>query len=804
MVEKFRIAVIGAGPGGLSAAARAAQLGISHVLLEATPRIADTVHRFQKGKLVMAEPKWLPVRSALSFSAGPRDAVLDAWRQETTLLGVNLRTGCGVESVTGARGDFLISLASGETLGAETVVLGIGVQGHIRKLEVPGDDLDRVQYGIDDPDAYRDETVAVVGGGDSAIEDALALISRNTVILLNREDEFSKCGDVNFGRLKSAIASGTIDARVATSVLRVVPARDGRFALELVVSSPRGEERIGCDRVVARLGTVAPRDTLRRFNIPVPDGGRTATPQLSDHHESNVAGLYVVGALAGYPLIKHALNQGYEVVEHILGQPVIPADQPLLLEKFSRFPGRPSAAEGLDSLAATLPLFAPLSRLQLRELVLGSEVSTPGEGVVVFRQNDYSNSFFSVLSGTVEIHVEGVDGRKATFELASGNFFGEIGLLSGRRRSGTVVAGRECVLIETPRRFMLSLLEDVPEVRLRIDEAALARVVRNCYGASLADAQIERLVHDATVRRYEMGATVFVEGEAADAVFLIRRGSVTVSRRVGGKEVILAYVSAGNYIGEMALVSRTPRTATVRAAAQTELVALDASRFIALFDEDRAMRGEVGGRYLERVQSNAAKSSVDNSELIHFLMEQGVGEATDLLLIDYFRCIRCDGCEIACANVHGGSSRMRRAAGRTFANIHVPASCRHCEDPHCMKNCPPDAIHRSTQGEIFIGGTCIGCGNCVSGCPYGVIQMASTVTTRRPPRILDLLLGRDSRPAPGSGSAGDAGKIAVKCDMCRGIVGGAACVRACPTGAAFRVGPEQFVAMSGAQADALA
>jgi Fe-S-cluster-containing hydrogenase component 2 len=39
-------------------------------------------------------------------------------------------------------------------------------------------------------------------------------------------------------------------------------------------------------------------------------------------------------------------------------------------------------------------------------------------------------------------------------------------------------------------------------------------------------------------------------------------------------------------------------------------------------------------------------------------------------------------------------------------------------------------------------------------------------------------------------------KKAVKCDMCKGQAGGAACVRACPTGAAIRVSPEKFLVYS--------
>src|SRR5450432_181133 len=186
----------------------------------------------------------------------------------------------------------------------------------------------------------------------------------------------------------------------------------------------------------------------------------------------------------------------------------------------------------------------------------------------------------------------------------------------------------------------------------------------------------------------------------------------------------------------------------------------------------------------------------DPGNIISFLMQQGVGEATDVLLIDESLCVRCNNCEKACADVHDGNSRLNREAGPTFAQIHVPTSCRHCEHPHCMKDCPPDAIHRAPNGEVFIDDTCIGCGNCERNCPYGVIQMAA-VPAAKPGLLSWLLFGLGSGPGEDKSAAGmsrrTGGQHAVKCDMCNGIDGGPACVRACPTGAAIRVDPEQFI-----------
>ena len=56
MADTYRIAIVGSGPAGMSAAAHAAKLGISHILLEKTDHLSDTIFKYQKGKHVMATP----------------------------------------------------------------------------------------------------------------------------------------------------------------------------------------------------------------------------------------------------------------------------------------------------------------------------------------------------------------------------------------------------------------------------------------------------------------------------------------------------------------------------------------------------------------------------------------------------------------------------------------------------------------------------------------------------------------------------------------------------------------------------
>ncbi len=796
-IERFEIAILGSGPAGLSAAGHAAELKVSHILLEAERQPASTIFKYQKGKHVMAEPAVLPLRSPMSFSAGTRENILGAWDNELKKLGVNIRYQAEVKTITGEKGAFVITLTNGSKIEAGTVVLSIGVQGNLRKLGAPGEDLMEVQYQLSDPAEFNDETILVVGAGDAAIENALALAKQNRVIMINRNDEFTRCKDGNLSAVLDAISNNILECRFGTKIDRVESTNgEGDTPIRFIANTPQGVETINCHRVIARLGATPPRKLVESFGITFPNNDPSSVPQLSAQYESNVPGIYIIGALGGYPLIKQAMNQGYEVIEYALGRNIEPADEPLLRAKFSTYRAAKSVSEGLDRIRENVPLLSALTTLQLREFLLDSEVHTPALGATIFAKNDYTNSFFSIVEGSATVAIKGADGKDATVVLSKGQFFGEMGLISGRRRTATILAGDDCVLIETPRRSMLKLLASVEAVRKTLDQVSLKRAVRQYLQAQIAEEEVDFLVEGAVIKKYAANETVFNEGDKADGLYMIRRGSVMVSRAISGKEVVMSYVSAGNYVGEMALMSDAPRSATVRAAVPTECVMLEAQRFVDVVGRNKAMRGGMDAKLMQRMSANQAmESNSDSGNLISFLMKQGLGEATDVLLIDESLCIRCNNCEKACAESHDGTSRLDREAGPTYAQIHVPTSCRHCEHPHCMKDCPPDAIHRSQNGEVFINDACIGCGNCEKNCPYGVIQLAPAIPPVNKPSVLSwLLFGLGDEPGMSSQKVDKkAPKKAVKCDMCKDLKGGPACVRSCPTGAALRVSPEQFL-----------
>ncbi len=780
----FDLIIVGAGPAGLSAAAHAQKLGMNYVLLESSSAPANTIQRYQKGKHVMAEPTIVPLRSDLGFTAGTREAILDSWQSGIDSLGVNIRYGCEVTAITGRRPELDLQLGDGETLRGAAVVLAIGLQGNPRKLGVDGEDDAGVQYTLDDPDEYKGESVVVVGAGDAAIENAVALARNNTVTIVNRRDEFARAKEGNLTLITRSIEDGLINCFYNTNVASVAP--NGAINL----NTETGETRVACNRIIARLGAIPPRRFVESCGVEFPSEDPTSLPELSNHYESNVPGLYVIGALGGYPLIKQAMNQGYEVVEFIKGNDILPADHGILEDKFRHLPAYKNVDSTLDLIRNSSGLFENVNGLVLRELVLASDLLTPKAGDVIFYKNDYTNSFMSIIDGEVEIETD--DGK--LISLQPGQFFGEMSLLSGRRRSATVRASRDCVLLESPRREIIRLMNTYEHVREVIDRHFIVRTLRAGLVPDAPQGELEAVAATAKLISYRADDLLFSEGDDADGLHLIRSGSVSVSRRIGGRDIVTSYVAAGNYVGEMGLVGETRRSATVKATVATESVFLSAEVFQTMLLRNTGLRERIQTKVKERISENLRmEAAPDAGDLISFLMQQGLGEATDVLLIDESLCIGCDNCEKACGETHGGTSRLDRAAGPSYAQVHVPTSCRHCEDPHCMKDCPPDAIRRAPNGEVFIEDSCIGCGNCERNCPYGVIQMASGKEDA--PGLLSwLLTGRGAAPGERQSVNGpDAIKKAVKCDMCKDLSGGPACVRACPTGAALRMSPAEFV-----------
>jgi cGMP-dependent protein kinase 2 len=208
----------------------------------------------------------------------------------------------------------------------------MGTQGNPRKLGCPGENLPHVRYRLVDPAEHVEQDILVVGAGDSALEIAIALSEENRVGLVVRGPEITRANEILTREMLSRQAAGRMTIYFNSGVKEVF---EGYVDLNV-----RGDvTRVPAELLFLKLGADPPRKFFESVGIRYSGDGKDARPILSPVHESSVPGLFLIGAASGRDLIKLGMNQGWEVIEHLMGREVEPADEAVLKERLPFWDG---------------------------------------------------------------------------------------------------------------------------------------------------------------------------------------------------------------------------------------------------------------------------------------------------------------------------------------------------------------------------------------------------------------------------------------------------------------------------------
>ncbi len=255
--DPLDLAIIGAGPAGISAALEARKKGYSFVILE-QGRVLDTLCAYPGGKKVYAEPSTLKTLGGLWFDDSAKEELLERWGDAAADLPVRL--GAEVTDILGSEGDFRVETKGGETFRARRVILALGRMGNPRKLGVPGEDLPCVYSHLLNPGKYEGKKILVVGGGNSAVEAALALAGSNQVTLVHRGVDFPRV----FKDLRRKLEEKEREGKVR--ILR--PARVLSFGPEKAEIEAGGRrETLAMDAAFVLIGTDPPLAFFKRAGI---------------------------------------------------------------------------------------------------------------------------------------------------------------------------------------------------------------------------------------------------------------------------------------------------------------------------------------------------------------------------------------------------------------------------------------------------------------------------------------------------------------------------------------------------------
>jgi Fe-S-cluster-containing hydrogenase component 2 len=259
--------------------------------------------------------------------------------------------------------------------------------------------------------------------------------------------------------------------------------------------------------------------------------------------------------------------------------------------------------------------------------------------------------------------------------------------------------------------------------------------------------------------------------------------------RFPGPPIVLSYRSQGEFIGEMGVYQRQPRSATCIAFGQperpvdkevevlrddVELVKIPDHLFLRLLETFPILKSQIEKEIARREQHTQERAEQSRAEhhssgLLSPQAERlGLMQGRQLMLIDMERCTLCGECVRACEDSHEDHKARLFLVGNRFEKYMVPITCRSCLDPVCMIGCPVRSIQRGNNGEIQIKDWCIGCELCAKSCPYDAIKMHPREVTN--PLVIQ-------KP-----------HVAVVCDLCSHLPDRQPrCVYACPHEAALRL-----------------
>ncbi|MGD2046854.1 MAG: NAD(P)-binding domain-containing protein, partial [Gemmatimonadota bacterium] len=204
------LVIVGAGPAGIAASLYARQAGLRFVTLEREEDAGGAVRHYPRKKLVMTEPVKVPGFGRVGSHEMVKEDLIALWERIATDLPI--RTGCTVKTVHKAGDGFALE-TDGYGYHARRVILAIGRRGVPRKLGIPGEDLENVQYALAEPEAFQGDRVLVVGGGDSAVEAALAISEEPDALvrLSYRGERFNRIKPANRDRVEAAVRQGSLD-----------------------------------------------------------------------------------------------------------------------------------------------------------------------------------------------------------------------------------------------------------------------------------------------------------------------------------------------------------------------------------------------------------------------------------------------------------------------------------------------------------------------------------------------------------------------------------------------------------------
>jgi thioredoxin reductase (NADPH) len=263
VTDMLDVVIVGAGPAGLAASLAAKEQRLRFVTTEQEDSLGGTVYHYPRQKLAMTSPMRLPLIGKLKLGEIRKEALLAFWIDIVERTGLQIEFRNRLLAIESIEGGFRVKTQNRE-MDTRHVLLAIGRRGTPRRLNVPGEELPKVVYRLIDPEQYRGQQVLVVGGGDSAVEAALAIseVPGSVTSISYRGSAFSRIKPANRDRLEHARENNGVRVLLESEMREITEATATLTHNGKVFS-------IANDAIIVCAGGVLPTEFLRSLGIQI-------------------------------------------------------------------------------------------------------------------------------------------------------------------------------------------------------------------------------------------------------------------------------------------------------------------------------------------------------------------------------------------------------------------------------------------------------------------------------------------------------------------------------------------------------
>jgi thioredoxin reductase/Fe-S-cluster-containing hydrogenase component 2 len=257
----FDVVIVGSGPAGLSAGLSAIEHKLRYKLIEQESSLGGSVFHYPRNKVAMTAPVTLAIVGKVRFGEVQKEKLLEFWDKVVDRTDLQIAFRECMEGIDREGDGFVVRTDRGQYR-TRSVLLALGRRGSPRKLEVPGEESPKVVYRLVDPSQYDGQAILVVGGGDSALEAAVALSEQpgTEVTLSYRSAAFSRVKQKNRSALEQAQRAGRVRVELESTVQSIEA-----DAVNLLTKSR--VERLRNDAVIVCAGGLLPTPLLQKIGI---------------------------------------------------------------------------------------------------------------------------------------------------------------------------------------------------------------------------------------------------------------------------------------------------------------------------------------------------------------------------------------------------------------------------------------------------------------------------------------------------------------------------------------------------------